>query len=337
MPVTYKSIFVAIALLSLALACDFSPTAPFEGFDGMGSRLSGTFRSTGGVGSALTTAPQTLYDGITVYVEQDPSTSTDVKSNGTFTLVGLPQGTIAIVFERDGEVIGRIVFQDVVPNQELRIVVELTASGNVELVSVDRDNVGLGECARGPGFWCQNRTGTNPNMTREEFEQYAEGALERLRAEGVADMDDEIGYVEAAVCDTGNQLLRHLTTMLLNLEAELVEEGTPLIGEDYPDVDALVEAALNALTNDLPRSGTNAIKDALDRANNNVNTDSTCEPTEDDDPDDPDDPFQIPPECQPFVTGKKVTICHKGRNTLSISINALPAHLAHGDTCGPCN
>jgi hypothetical protein len=37
---------------------------------------------------------------------------------------------------------------------------------------------------------------------------------------------------------------------------------------------------------------------------------------------------------------KKVTICHhtgSGKNvTITISVNALPAHLAHGDTIGPC-
>jgi hypothetical protein len=34
--------------------------------------------------------------------------------------------------------------------------------------------------------------------------------------------------------------------------------------------------------------------------------------------------------------GKKVTICHKGKNTISISKKALPAHLRHGDTVGTC-
>lgn len=29
-------------------------------------------------------------------------------------------------------------------------------------------------------------------------------------------------------------------------------------------------------------------------------------------------------------------ICHKGRNTLIVSASAVPAHLAHGDTMGPC-
>jgi microcystin-dependent protein len=34
--------------------------------------------------------------------------------------------------------------------------------------------------------------------------------------------------------------------------------------------------------------------------------------------------------------GEKVEICHKGKNTISISVNALPAHLRHGDTESEC-
>ena len=34
--------------------------------------------------------------------------------------------------------------------------------------------------------------------------------------------------------------------------------------------------------------------------------------------------------------GKKVTICHKGKNTISISKSAWPAHQRHGDTLGTC-
>jgi hypothetical protein len=38
--------------------------------------------------------------------------------------------------------------------------------------------------------------------------------------------------------------------------------------------------------------------------------------------------------------GEKVLVCHKpdkkGGHTLSISSSAVPAHLAHGDTLGPC-
>lgn len=35
--------------------------------------------------------------------------------------------------------------------------------------------------------------------------------------------------------------------------------------------------------------------------------------------------------------GKKVTICHKGKETLTVSPNAIQAHLDHGDIVGDCN
>jgi len=34
---------------------------------------------------------------------------------------------------------------------------------------------------------------------------------------------------------------------------------------------------------------------------------------------------------------KKVDVCHKGKKTINISSNAVPAHLAHGDTLGQCS
>jgi hypothetical protein len=34
--------------------------------------------------------------------------------------------------------------------------------------------------------------------------------------------------------------------------------------------------------------------------------------------------------------GKKVTLCHKGKKTISVSKNAGKAHVKHGDTLGPC-
>jgi hypothetical protein len=38
-----------------------------------------------------------------------------------------------------------------------------------------------------------------------------------------------------------------------------------------------------------------------------------------------------------YQYGKKATICHKGKKTLRVSVSAVPAHLRHGDTLGPCN
>jgi len=41
-----------------------------------------------------------------------------------------------------------------------------------------------------------------------------------------------------------------------------------------------------------------------------------------------------------FACNGRVTICHRtgngGHHTITVSCNALPAHLAHGDTIGPC-
>lgn len=36
------------------------------------------------------------------------------------------------------------------------------------------------------------------------------------------------------------------------------------------------------------------------------------------------------------VVAKKVTLCHKGKNTITVGAAAVPAHLAHGDTLGEC-
>ena len=37
-----------------------------------------------------------------------------------------------------------------------------------------------------------------------------------------------------------------------------------------------------------------------------------------------------------YQYGKKVTICHKGKKTIRISVRAWPAHKRHGDTEGLC-
>ncbi len=49
------------------------------------------------------------------------------------------------------------------------------------------------------------------------------------------------------------------------------------------------------------------------------------------------------PTVCPDVDGDgKVTICHRppgdldNEHTITISVHAVPAHLAHGDSCGPC-
>ena len=70
----------------------------------------------------------------------------------------------------------------------------------------------------------------------------------------------------------------------------------------------------------------------------------TCQPGEPTEPDTEmtcDDELDndcdgLPDKEDSDCVSDKVTICHKGKNTITISINALPAHLAHGDTLGAC-
>ncbi|MDH3691472.1 MAG: hypothetical protein OEU36_18685 [Gammaproteobacteria bacterium] len=39
---------------------------------------------------------------------------------------------------------------------------------------------------------------------------------------------------------------------------------------------------------------------------------------------------------QPSAGQNKITLCHKGKNTLSVAEPATQAHLKHGDTLGAC-
>lgn len=134
------ALLLAGLLTLTVLACSYSPTSPFAGFDGKGSRLSGRFTSQASASAALRAQPQPNFDGITVYVRENTSITTTVRSNGTFTLDGIPEGTITVVFKRDDSVIGELTFRGVLANQEIRIVVRLTEGDVVVLVEQERDD-----------------------------------------------------------------------------------------------------------------------------------------------------------------------------------------------------
>jgi cysteine-rich repeat protein len=127
------------------------------------------------------------------------------------------------------------------------------------------------ECvgARTPGFWCQNQDGQNPNLSVDEFNELAEQAAGFLTGVDALDTPEEIA---AAVCDTSDQLVRHLAATVLDLQANLIDEDTPLVDEgDYGTVGEVVAEAIAILKGESDADA-EEIKDILDRINNNENT-----------------------------------------------------------------
>lgn len=76
---------------------------------------------------------------ITVTVEGNPSLSTTVSANGTFTLEGLPAGSFTLVFTLNGVVIGTINITGVGDQVEIHIVVQVTST-TVILVNLDMND-----------------------------------------------------------------------------------------------------------------------------------------------------------------------------------------------------
>jgi hypothetical protein len=316
------------------VACGFSPTEPFSGFDGEGTRLNGSFDSGVGARDRVSPSAAASFEGLGVSLAERPSLSSSVSSSGSFSLVGLPSGAWSLVFSRGSQRVGEIRFTSVRQNQGITIVVGQTSDGEVVLLQEKRDYVSFeGECPRGAGFWCQNQGGQNPNLSAEEFQEFATEAADLLRDVPALDTSAKVA---AAVCSTSDQLLRQLATLALNLGADTLERGTKLEGEPYADVGAAFDAGVAEAKG--PSAQRNQIKDVLERINENDNT-GVCPEGEDDDDDGDDDGD----DDQGAPSSGKMTICHippgnpNARHTLEIDASAWPAHKGHGDTVGGCS
>lgn len=269
-----------VSILGLSLACDFNPmSSSFQGFDGKGSRISGTIVSEGTSAQELTASPQKTFQDMKVQIKQDPSVASPVKSNGTFTLVGIPDGRVTLVFLSDVHVLGEIPLDDVRPNQEIRITVELTIDLRIRLLSEDRDNVDFSvSCAKSPSFWCRAANGSNTVLTRGEFDELASKAADMLsgvpgleRAEDVAD----------AVCRRNSdrdQFLRELAALALNLAAGL-DDGAALDSDaGFSAIGDAFDAAVDAAKGGSSPGSVDDIHDVIESINDNDNTAiSSCE------------------------------------------------------------
>jgi len=124
----------AAAVLS---ACGGNPA----GSDGQGIVVRGTVQGAGTLRAASVGA--TSAATVTVSVLENPSITTTVGGDGSFTLRGLPEGGFTLVF-KSGTEIGRLSFSEVKANQEITLTVQVSTSG-VVLLEEQRNGIGHGD------------------------------------------------------------------------------------------------------------------------------------------------------------------------------------------------
>ena len=145
------SLVMSAAVLTLGIvACDFSPTAPFEGFDGESTRgmvgtegatLRGTFMGSRGTANAFRTFTATATNDLIVVVYDSESIEIGRIEvvDGRFTLRGLPESFTLEFWDGDQKV-GEKTFDEVKPNQEIDIVLKYE-DGVVDIVEERRTGI----------------------------------------------------------------------------------------------------------------------------------------------------------------------------------------------------
>ena len=136
MPI-FKSFAYLLAVLAAVLlsACSRESSAPNE----PNTVLIGKVVTTGVAMKAV----RYMADGpINVCVVEAPEICTTVDAaTGTFTLRGLPEGSFTLKFTQGGTELGTLVFEEVAPNQQITIEVEVQGT---EILLVDEDRRGIG-------------------------------------------------------------------------------------------------------------------------------------------------------------------------------------------------
>ena len=139
-----SSVCTVLALTVLALAaCGGGPSGPSaaEGvsLDGTAIGMPG-LAATGFSASARGADP----DVITVTCVENLAITTTVGPDGRFTLRGLPEGGFHLAFSSNGTPLGTLYFDEVKPNQQITVTVDLSGS-TVTLVEQRRNGIGHGD------------------------------------------------------------------------------------------------------------------------------------------------------------------------------------------------
>ena len=136
---------IAPMAILLSAGCDSRPslTLPTKDVSRSSAQLNGTFTSLRGSAQGLRAFSQTGLDEITVEVE-GTNITTQVRSDGSFTLRGLPEGSFKLFFrDKNGAVIGEIDFGNILSGQSIEILLRLEEDGSVTLLEERRDGVVL--------------------------------------------------------------------------------------------------------------------------------------------------------------------------------------------------
>jgi hypothetical protein len=134
--------FAVLAIFMLTagafLACGGNPSGP----DAQGVVVRGTVQGAGTLRAASVGAASAAT--VTVSVLENPSISTTVGGDGSFTLRGLPEGGFTLIFRDGATEIGRLSFSEVRANQEITLTVQVSGSG-VVLLEEQRNGIGHGD------------------------------------------------------------------------------------------------------------------------------------------------------------------------------------------------
>jgi hypothetical protein len=136
---TVVAIARAIAAVAFLTSCGGNPAGP----DGEGVVLRGTVQGADGLRAASFGAKAAAAT-VTVSVVENPSISTTVAGDGSFTLRGLPEGGFTLVFKNGATELGRLSFTEVNANQEITVTVQVSDAG-VLLLDQRRNGIGHGD------------------------------------------------------------------------------------------------------------------------------------------------------------------------------------------------
>jgi hypothetical protein len=132
-----------LLLAMLMAACGISVLASCGGGGGGGSSVEKSTLVIGKMAApkSVSAEPLATGDPINVSVLSDPSITTTVGTDGSFTLRGLPAGSFTLLFMQGTTDLGRLTFTEVAANQQITITVQVVSN---EVVLTDEDRRGIG-------------------------------------------------------------------------------------------------------------------------------------------------------------------------------------------------